>query len=63
MRHYCAQVSTEKSNGAVVVDLGDCESESAAHEKLSAARLCLNSEKIKVEIMEYAQVTPEAQAK
>lgn len=56
MRHYCAQVSTEKSGGGVVVDLGDCESAESARARFNAFRLCLHNDKIKIEVMEYGQL-------
>lgn len=56
MAHYVAQVSTLRSYGAVMVDLGECASVEAAREKFVRIRLCLNNDSIKVEITEAAEV-------
>lgn len=59
MRHYVANVSTAKSYGALMVDLGECASADAAREKFYRIKLCLNNDSIKVEITEAAEVKSE----
>lgn len=56
MRHYVAQVSTAKSGGSVMVDLGECESAEAARKKFDSFRICVNNDGIKVEIAEAREV-------
>lgn len=58
MQRYSALVSTTRSGGHVIVDLGEHESLDAAEKYFHSLGLCLRAERIKVDIVETATIDP-----
>lgn len=60
MARYVAKVSTNKNDGSVMIDLGECKSLDAAMTDFRRMKLCLNNDNIKVEITEAQEVKAES---